>query len=74
MRRRLRRGLLRDVLAGDEAPDQLRIRLQAQGFDDESVLRIAIVGPATPHLAAQPGPRSTEQQGTTLLRAPSTPC
>ena len=49
MRRRLRRGLLRDVLAGDEAPDQLRIRLQAQGFDDESVLRIAVVEPAAPH-------------------------
>ena len=49
MRRRLRRGLLLDVLAGDEAPDELRIGLQAQGFDDESVLRIAIVEPAAPH-------------------------
>ena len=48
MRRRLRRGLLRDVLAGDDAPDQLRIRLQAQGFDDESVLRVAIVEPVAP--------------------------
>ena len=48
MRRRLRRGLLRDVLAGDGAPDELRIRLQAQGFDDGSVLRIAVVEPAAP--------------------------
>jgi sugar diacid utilization regulator len=68
MRRRLRRGLLRDVLAGDEAMDQLRIRLQAQGFDDESVLRIAVVEPAAPHLHAAET-RATEQRETGLLGA-----
>ena len=69
MRRRLRRGLLRDVLAGDDAPDQLRIRLQAQGFDDESVLRIAIVEPAAPRTRAPSETRATEQNGTSLLSA-----
>ena len=68
MRRRLRRGLLRDVLAGDDAPDQLRIRLQAQGFADESVLRIAIVEP-TAAGPREPEQRATEQRGTTLLSA-----
>jgi DNA-binding PucR family transcriptional regulator len=68
MRRRLRRGLLRDVLAGDEAPDQLRIRLQAQGFDDESVLRIAIVEPVAP-LPAAPATRATGHRETSLLGA-----
>ncbi len=34
MRRRVRRGLLRDVLAGNGTFDKLRIRLQAQGFDE----------------------------------------
>jgi purine catabolism regulator len=63
MRRRLRRGLLRDVLAGDDAPDQLRIRMQAQGFDDESVLRIAVVEPETPHSGA------AEKRETSLLGA-----
>jgi sugar diacid utilization regulator len=66
MRRRLRRGLLRDVLAGDDAPDQLRIRLQAQGFDDESVLRIAVVEPLTsrPQAAEK---RAAEKRETSLL-------
>ncbi len=68
MRRRLRRGLLRDVLAGDEAPDQLRIRLQAQGFDDESVLRIAVVEPVKPHPRAAEE-REAEQRETSLLGA-----
>jgi DNA-binding PucR family transcriptional regulator len=68
MRRRLRRGLLRDVLAGDDAPDQLRIRMQAQGFDDESVLRIAVVEPVTPHPRA-PERRAAEQRETSLLGA-----
>jgi DNA-binding PucR family transcriptional regulator len=67
-RRRLRRGLLRDVLAGDEAPDQLRIRLQAQGFDDESVLRIAVAEPAAPYPGA-PEKRATEQRESSLLAA-----
>jgi DNA-binding PucR family transcriptional regulator len=65
MRRRLRRGLLRDVLAGDDASDQLRIRMQAQGFDDESVLRIAVVEPVTSH--PQPEKRAAEQRETSLL-------
>jgi sugar diacid utilization regulator len=69
MRRRLRRGLLRDVLAGDDAPDQLRIRLQAQGFDDESVLRIAVVEPAAPRRRTPAEPAAAEQSGTDLLVA-----
>ncbi len=68
MRRRLRRGLLRDVLAGDDAPDQLRIRLQAQGFDDESVLRIAVVEPVAPHPRTAEKP-AAEQRETSLLGA-----
>jgi len=68
MRRRLRRGLLRDVLAGDDAPDQLRIRLQAQGFDDESVLRIAIVEPVAPAPRA-PETRAAQRRQTSLLGA-----
>jgi sugar diacid utilization regulator len=66
-RRRLRRGLLRDVHAGDEAPDQLRVRLQAQGFDDESVLRVAIVEPAAQHPQAAPAARAVERKATSLL-------
>lgn len=66
MRRRLRRGLLRDVLSGEEAPDQVRIRLQAQGFDDESVLRIAIVEPVAPHPQA-PKTRAARTRETSLL-------
>jgi DNA-binding PucR family transcriptional regulator len=65
MRRRLRRGLLRDVLAGDGEQDRLRIRLQEQGFDDESLLRIAVVEPAASHSR----PRGAEQRGTNLLAA-----
>ena len=45
MRRRLRRGLLQDILAGDGTPDELRVRLQAQGFDDEDLLRVVILEP-----------------------------
>jgi sugar diacid utilization regulator len=67
-RRRLRRGLLRDVLAGDEAPDQLRIRLQAQGFDDGSVLRIAVAEPAAPRLQA-PETVSTKPRESSFLGA-----
>ena len=68
MRRRLRRGLLRDVLAGDGPEDRLRIRLQEQGFDDESVLRIAVVEPA--RSASRPhGARGAGQRGNDLLAA-----
>ncbi len=48
MRRRVRRGLLRDLLAGEGATDDLRIRLQEQGFEEESALRVAVVEPARP--------------------------
>jgi sugar diacid utilization regulator len=65
MRRRLRRGLLRDVLAGDSPQDQLRIRLQEQGFDDDSPLRIAVVEPA--RLCSDT--RREEQRGPDLLAA-----
>lgn len=68
MRRRLRRGLLRDVLAGDGPQDQLRIRLQEQGFGDESLLRIAVVEPAARN-PRQRGGRGVEQRGTELLAA-----
>ncbi len=43
MRRRVRRGLLRDVLSGEVAPEELLVRLQGQGFDKENVLRVVIV-------------------------------
>ena len=71
MRRRVRRGLLRDILAGDGTPDEVRIRLQAQGFDEESVLRIVIVEPEPPQapLGQAPGTRTTRRLGGTLLRS-----
>jgi DNA-binding PucR family transcriptional regulator len=70
MRRRVRRGLLRDVLAGDGTPEQLRIRLQAQGFGEESVVRVVIVEPEAQHtaLAHVSGTRATGRPGR-LLRA-----
>ena len=46
MRRRVRRGLLRDVLAGRSPGQDLRIRLEEQGFSAASVLRLAVVEPA----------------------------
>ena len=69
MRRRLRRGLLRDVLAGEEAPDRLRVRLQAQGFVDESLLRIALVEPSVPRPQGAAKTPTEEQKGTSLLAA-----
>jgi sugar diacid utilization regulator len=69
MRRRLRRGLLRDVLSGDVPQDKLRIRLQEQGFDDESLLRIALVEPAAGDGRAGRGARRAERRGTDLLAA-----
>ena len=53
MRRRVRRGLLRDVLAGRSPTQDLRIRLEEQGFSAASVLRLAVVEPA----ACAPRPR-----------------
>ena len=61
MRRRVRRGLLRDVLAGDDTPDKLRIRLQAQGFDEESVLRIVIVEPESPQAPPDQAPATGDR-------------
>ena len=46
MRRRVRRGLLRDILAGRSPARDLRIRLEEQGFSAASVLRLAVVEPA----------------------------
>jgi sugar diacid utilization regulator len=69
MRRRVRRGLLRDVLAGNGAADELRVRLQEQGFDEESVLRIAVVEPKSQASSREtPGARATELLGNKLLR------
>ena len=71
MRRRVRRGLLRDVLSGDGTPDERKIRLQAQGFDEGSVLRVVIVRPESPPAAADPvpGARATGRLGGRLLRS-----
>jgi DNA-binding PucR family transcriptional regulator len=71
MRRRVRRGLLRDLLAGDGTPEQLRIRLQAQGFDEESVLRIVVVEPESPRgrPGQAPATRAGGRLGGRLLRA-----
>ena len=71
MRRRVRRGLLRDVLAGDGVADEMRIRLQEQGFDEDTALRIAVVEPATPQVSPgqAPGARATDRVGNKLLRA-----
>ena len=46
MRRRLRRGLLRDILAGRSPAHDLGLRLQEQGFSTASVLRVAVLEPA----------------------------
>ncbi len=72
MRRRVRRGLLRDLLAGDGAADELRIRLQEQGFDEKSALRIAVVEPAPPHAGnteAAPSSRALERANSKVLGA-----
>lgn len=71
MRRRVRRGLLRDILSGDGPADELRIRMQEQGFEDSSVLRIAVVEPVS--FRASPGqpPRAHApgRSGARLLRS-----
>jgi sugar diacid utilization regulator len=54
MRRRVRRGLLRDILAGRSAARDLRIRLEEQGFSADSVLRLAVVEPAAQRPASAP--------------------
>jgi sugar diacid utilization regulator len=71
MRRRVRRGLLRDLLAGEGAADELRIRLQEQGFGEKSALRIAVVEPARPRVqpGRAPGARATERLDSKVLGA-----
>jgi len=70
MRRRLRRGLLHDILAGDGRLDDLKVRLQAQGFDDESVLRIVVVEPGNAERRRDDArPSAKERRGAGLLRA-----
>jgi len=72
MRRRVRRGLLRDIIAGDGAPEELRIRMQEQGFAAEDTMRIAVVEPA-PAAAARDkevsGARTAHPSGTRLLHS-----
>ncbi|HTX70163.1 MAG TPA: helix-turn-helix domain-containing protein [Thermoleophilia bacterium] len=70
MRRRLRRGLLRDVLAARGAAQDLRIRLQEQGFSAASVLRVAVVEPAAlgPESRAPAG-KTADKYSAGVLRA-----
>ncbi len=71
MDRRERRHLLGEVLAGDGAPDELRARLAEQGFDHDSVWRVAVVelraAPAAPEGA--PSARAAKRLADRLLRA-----
>jgi sugar diacid utilization regulator len=70
MRRRVRRGLLRDVLAGRSTPRDLRIRLEEQGFSAESVLRLALVEPAEQRPAsASLGVKTADRSTGGVLRA-----
>ncbi|HZL64513.1 MAG TPA: helix-turn-helix domain-containing protein [Thermoleophilia bacterium] len=71
MRRRVRRGLLRDLLAGEGAPDELRIRLQEQGFDENSALRVVVVEPLPPRSrpGEAPSARATERLDSKVLSA-----
>ena len=52
MRRRERRGLLRDILAGRSPARDLRMRLEEQGFSADGVLRLVVVEPAAQRLPA----------------------
>ena len=72
MRRRVRRGLLRDILAGDGSPEELRIRMQEQGFAAADTLRIAVVEPGPASAArdeASAAARASQPSGTRLLQA-----
>jgi len=71
MRRRVRRGLLRDLLAGDGNADELRIRLQEQGFDEKGALRIAVVEPVPHHAESDEAPkeRAAEDLNSRVLSA-----
>jgi sugar diacid utilization regulator len=71
MRRRVRRGLLSDVVAGDHTTEELRVRLQEQGFDEESSLRIVVLETAS-HAGPQEGDggaKAAGRRGTRLLHA-----
>ena len=70
-RRRLRRRLLRDVLAADGAPDELAGRLQEQGLDGASVWRVTVVElKAHPDSRVlDPGAHGGERRIGRLLRA-----
>lgn len=71
MRRRVRRGLLRDVLAGEGAPAELRVRLEEQGFDNASTLRVTVVEPEALAISSRRthGSRTASRFGDKLLRA-----
>ena len=69
MRRRLRRGLLQDILSGDGTPDELRVRLQAQGFDDEDILRVAILEPQGKPAERPADEKAARRRGANLLHA-----
>ena len=69
MRRRLRRGLLQDVLAGDGTPDELRVRLQAQGFDDEGLLRVVILERQDRPAERSGDEKAARRRGADLLHA-----
>jgi DNA-binding PucR family transcriptional regulator len=69
MRRRLRRGLLQDVLNGDGTPDELRVRLQAQGFADDAVLRLAVVEPPDPAAGTAAAGGTAARRDADLLHA-----
>ena len=70
MRRRLRRGLLQDILSGDgTTDDELRVRLQAQGFDDEDLLRVAILEPQGQAAERPAEDKAARRRGANLLHA-----
>lgn len=71
MRRRVRRGLLRDILAGRSPTRDLRIRLEEQGFSATSVLRLAVVEPAAlrPSSAGTPAGKTADKSTGGVLRA-----
>jgi sugar diacid utilization regulator len=71
MRRRVRRGLLRDILAGRSPTQDLRIRLEEQGFSAASVLRLAVVEPAAarPSAAGSLAGKTADKSTGGVLRA-----
>jgi len=69
MRRRLRRGLLQDALSGDGTPDELRVRLQAQGFADEDLLRVLILEPQGQSPGGPDDEKAARRRAASLLHA-----